>query len=127
MQAEDKEKTEQNRLELINTIEEQKAQHQRHIDEVKLEVENRLTRVKSKLEMQLSNQKVRSEATEKERMANLGNMSSEFKSFMADLIRQQVELETVSSQRWQEITNHNTLNDLRLSKFTNKMEESNYA
>ena len=50
---------EQNRLEFIQSIEEQKAQHQRHIDDVKVEAENRLSMVQSNLEMQLSNQKVR--------------------------------------------------------------------
>ena len=115
---------EQNRLEFIQSIEEQKAQHQRHIDDVKVEAENRLSMVHSNLEMQLSIQKVRIEATEKERMANLSNMSIEFKTFMADMIRQHVELESISSQRWQEITNQNTLNNMRLSKFIIKVEES---
>ena len=115
---------EENRLEFKQTIEELKDQHQRQIDENKVEADNRLTMVQSNLEMQLSIQKVRNEATEKERMANLANMNSEFKTFMTDMIRQHVELESISSQRWQETTNQNSLNNLRLSKFITKMEES---
>ena len=115
---------EQNRLEYMKTIEELKDQHQRQIDENKVEADNRLTEVQSNLEMQLSIQKVRNEATEKERAANLAQMSSEFKTFMNDMIRQHVELESISSQRWQESTNQNSLNNNRLSNFVTKMEES---
>ena len=109
---------------LVQTIEEQKTEHQRHIDEVKVEAENRLAMVRSNLETQLANQKVRNEAKEKERIASMANMNNEHKTFMAEMIRQQVELETVSSQRWQDKTNQITLIDLRLSKFNTKMEES---
>ena len=116
---------EHNRLELIQTIEEQKAEHQRDIAEVKLEAENGLAVVRSNLETQLANQKVQNEATDKERRATMANMNSDYKRFMADMIRQQVELETVSSQRWQDKTNQITLIDLRLSKLNTKMEESN--
>ena len=116
---------EHNRLELIQTIEEQKAEHQRDIAEVKLEAENGLAMVRSNLETQLTNQKVQNEATDKERRASMANMNSDYKRFMADMIRQQVELETVSSQRWQDKTNQITLIDLRLSKLNTKMEESN--
>ena len=116
---------EHNRLELIQTIEEQKAEHQRDIAEVKLEAENGLAMVRSNLETQLTNQKVQNEATDKERRATMANMNSDYKRFMADMIRQQVELETVSSQRWQDKTNQITLIDLRLSKLNTKMEESN--
>ena len=115
---------EQNRLEFNQTIEELKVQHQRQIDENKVEAENRLSMAQSNLEMQLSIQKVRNEATEKERAANLAQMSSEFKTFMNDMIRQNVELESISSQRWQESTNQNSLNNMRLSNFVTKMEES---
>ena len=115
---------EQNRLEFNQTIEELKVQHQRQIDENKVEAENRLSMAQSNLEMQLSIQKVRNEATEKERAANLAQMSSEFKTFMNDMIRQHVELESISSQRWQESTNQNSLNNMRLSNFVTKMEES---
>ena len=115
---------EQNRLEFNQTIEELKVQHQRQIDENKVEAENRLSMAQSNLEMQLSIQKVRNEATEKERAANLAQMSSEFKTFMNDMIRQHVELESISSQRWQESTNQNSLNNNRLSNFVTKMEES---
>ena len=115
---------EQNRLEFNQTIEELKVQHQRQIDENKVEAENRLSMAQSNLEMQLSIQKVRNEATEKERAANLAQMSSEFKTFMNDMIRQHVELESISSQRWQESTNQNSLNNMRLSNFITKMEES---
>ena len=73
---------EQNRLEFNQTIEELKVQHQRQIDENKVEAENRLSMAQSNLEMQLSIQKVRNEATEKERMANLANMNSEFKKII---------------------------------------------
>ena len=118
---------EQNRLEFKQTIEELKDQHQRQIDENKVEADNRLSMVQSNLEMQLSIQKVRNEATEKERMANLAIMNSEFKTFMADMIRQHVELESISSQRWQETTNQNSLNSLRLSKCITKTEESNLS
>ena len=124
MQAEDNAKMDRNRLEFTQSIEELKAQHQHYIDDVKTEAENRLSMVQSNMEMQLSIQKVRNEATEKERMANLANTSTEFKTFMSDMIRQHVELESLSSQRWQEITNQNTLNNLRLSKFIVKVEES---
>ena len=116
---------EHNRLELIQTIEEQKAEHQRDIAEVKLEAENGLAVVRSNLETQLANQKVQNEATDKERRATMANMNSDYKRFMADMIRQQVELETVSSQRWQDKTNQITLIDLRLSKLNTKMEERN--
>ena len=116
---------EHNRLELIQTIEEQKAEHQRDIAEVKLEAANGLSMVRSNLETQLTNQKVQNEATDKERRATMANMNSDYKRFMADMIRQQVELETVSSQRWQDKTNQITLIDLRLSKLNTKMEESN--
>ena len=115
---------EQNRVEFNQTIEELKIQHQRQIDENKVEAENRLSMAQSNLEMQLSIQKVRNEATEKERAANLAQMSSEFKTFMNDMIRQHVELESISSQRWQESTNQNSLNNMRLSNFVTKMEES---
>ena len=115
---------EQNRVEFNQTIEELKVQHQRQIDENKVEAENRLSMAQSNLEMQLSIQKVRNEATEKERAANLAQMSSEFKTFMNDMIRQHVELESISSQRWQESTNQNSLNNMRLSNFVTKMEES---
>ena len=116
---------EENRLEFKQTIEELKDQHQRQIDENKVEADNHLSMVQSNLEMQLSIQKVRNEATEKERMANLANMNSEFKTFMTDMIRQHVQLESISSQRWQETTNQNSLNNLRLSKCITKLEESN--
>ena len=116
---------EENRLEFKQTIEELKDQHQRQIDENKVEADNRLTMVQSNLEMQLSIQKVRNEATEKERMANLAIMSSEFKTFMSDMIRQHAELESVSTQRWEETSNQHSLNNLRHSKFVTKMEESN--
>ena len=115
---------EQNRLEYMKTIEELKDQHQRQIDENKVEADNRLTEVQSNLEMQLSIQKVRNEATEKERMANLAIMSSEFKTFMSDMIRQHAELESVSTQRWEETSNQHSLNNLRHTKFVTKMEES---
>ena len=115
---------EENRLEFKQTIEELKDQHQRQIDENKVEADNRLTMVQSNLEMQLSIQKVRNEATEKERMANLAIMSSEFKTFMSDMIRQHAELESVSTQRWEETSNQHSLNNLRHSKFVTKMEES---
>ena len=115
---------EENRLEFKQTIEELKDQHQRQIDENKVEADNHLSMVQSNLEMQLSIQKVRNEATEKERMANLANMNSEFKTFMTDMIRQHVQLESISSQRWQETTNQNSLNNLRLSKCITKLEES---
>ena len=115
---------EQNRLEYMKTIEELKDQHQRQIDENKVEADNRLSEVQSNLEMQLSIQKVRNEATEKERMANLAIMSSEFKTFMSDMIRQHAELESVSTQRWEETSNQHSLNNLRHSKFVTKMEES---
>ena len=118
---------EQNRLEFNQTIGELKDQHQRQIDEIKVEGEHRLSEVQSNFEMQLTNQKVRNEATEKERMANLANMSSDFKAFMADMIRQHVELESISSQRWQETTNQHSLNNIRLSKFVTKTEESNLS
>ena len=116
---------EHNRLELIQTIEEQKAEHQRDIAEVKLEAANGLAMVRSNLETQLTNQKVQNEATDKERRASMANTNSDNKRFMADMIRQQVELETVSSQRWQDKTNQITLIDLRLSKLNIKVEESN--
>ena len=116
---------EENRLEFKQTIEELKDQHQRQIDENKVEADNRLSMVQTNLEMQLSIQKVRNEATEKERIANLANMNSEFKTFMTDMIRQHVQLESISSQRWQETTNQNSLNNLRLSKSITKLEESN--
>ena len=115
---------EQNRLEFNQTVEELKVQHQRQIDENKVEAENRLSMAQSNLEMQLSIQKVRNEATEKERAANLAQMSSEFKTFVNDMIRQHVELESISSHRWQESTNQNSLNNIRLSNFITKMEES---
>ena len=115
---------EQNRLEYMKTIEELKDQHQRQIDENKVDADNRLSEVQSNLEMQLSIQKVRNEATEKERMANLAIMSSEFKTFMSDMIRQHAELESVSTQRWEETSNQHSLNNLRHSKFVTKMEES---
>ena len=115
---------EQNRLEYMKTIEELKDLHQRQIDENKVEADNRLTEVQSNLEMQLSIQKVRNEATEKERMANLAIMSSEFKTFMSDMIRQHAELESVSTQRWEETSNQHSLNNLRHTKFVTKMEES---
>ena len=115
---------EQNRLEFMKTVEDLKDQHQRQIDENKVVAENRLSMAQSNLEMQLSIQKVRNEATEKERAANLAQMSSEFKTFMNDMIRQHVELESISSQRWQESTNQNSLNNMRLSNFVTKMEES---
>ena len=115
---------EQNRLEYMKTIEELKDQHQRQIDENKVEAENRLSMAQSNLEMQLSIQKVRNEATEKERMANLAIMSSEFKTFMSDMIRQHAELESVSTQRWEETSNQHSLNNLRHSEFVTKMEES---
>ena len=118
---------EQNRVEFNQTIEELKVQHQRQIDENKVEAENRLSMAQSNLEMQLSIQKVRNEATEKERAANLAQMSSEFKTFMNDMIRQHVELESISSQRWQESTNQNSLNNMRLSNFVTKMEESTFV
>ena len=116
---------EQNRLEFMKTVEELKDQHQRQIDENKVEADNRLSEVQSNLEMQLSLEKVRNEATEKERMANLAIMSSEFKTFMSDMIRQHAELESVSTQRWEETSNQHSLNNLRHSKFVTKMEESN--
>ena len=115
---------EQNRVEFNQTIEELKVQHQRQIDENKVEADNRLSEVQSNLEMQLSIQKVRNEATEKERMANLAIMSSEFKAFMSNMIRQHAELESVSTQRWEETSNQHSLNNLRHSKFVTKMEES---
>ena len=115
---------EQNRLEFMKTVEDLKDQHQRQIDENKVEADNRLSEVQSNLEMQLSIQKVRNEATEKERMANLAIMSSEFKTFMSDMIRQHAELESVSTQRWEETSNQHSLNNLRHSKFVTKMEES---
>ena len=115
---------EQNRLEYMKTIEELKDLHQRQIDENKVDADNRLSEVQSNLEMQLSIQKVRNEATEKERMANLAIMSSEFKTFMSDMIRQHAELESVSTQRWEETSNQHSLNNLRHSKFVTKMEES---
>ena len=115
---------EQNRLEYMKTIEELKDQHQRQIDENKVEADNRLTEVQSNLEMQLSIQKVRNEATEKERLANLAIMSNEFKTFMSDMIRQHAELESVSTQRWEETSNQHSLNNLRHTKFVTKMEES---
>ena len=115
---------EQNRLEYMKTIEELKDQHQRQIDENKVEADNRLSEVQSNLEMQLSIQKVRNEATEKERMANLAIMSNEFKTFMSDMIRQHAELESVSTQRWEDTSNQHSLNNLRHTKFVTKMEES---
>ena len=115
---------EQNRLEYMKTIEELKDLHQRQIDENKVEADNRLTEVQSNLEMQLSIQKVRNEATEKERLPNLAIMSNEFKTFMSDMIRQHAELESVSTQRWEDTSNQHSLNNLRHTKFVTKMEES---
>ena len=123
-QAEDMKKMEQTRVDLLHTIKRQNVDNQHHIDKVKFEAEYRLGVVRSKLEAALSEQKVQSQATEKQQITKMSNMNSEYKRFMADIMRQQVELETLTSQRWQELANQTTMIDLRLSKFNSRMEES---
>ena len=49
---------EQNRLEIIKSLDEQRTLHLNHVDEIKAEAEKHLCSVKTSLESQISNQKV---------------------------------------------------------------------
>ena len=49
---------EQNRLEIIKSLDEQRSLHLNHVDEIKAEAEKHLCSVKTSLESQISTQKV---------------------------------------------------------------------
>ena len=49
---------EQNRLEIIKSLDEQRTLHLNHVDEIKAEAEKHLCSVKTSLESQISTQKV---------------------------------------------------------------------